>query len=448
MLKIAQLALVVSVLTVSDAVPGPLQPAWTEPFQMAVSQLRRGETATAMQSFDLLWKSNANDPQLATFIGASLDATSHHREATSWYQRALAIRSDFEPALNDLALNYANLGELSEARPLLKQVLQLHPSNAHVAYNLGLVALQLRDYKEAAGAFARARESGDLSVSPDQLARAEATARFHLREYTQAAALLQKVHGDADYGYLLLLGSAQALSGDLPSAIKTLQGAVSSKPNDPQAYYRLALIFMLGRLDEAARNVLDEGLKNIPKSPLLLFGKAVRSDALGKLDDAVAATKQSLDMNPQQAQAWALLGRLYTERGQTDQALEAYERAIALGAGAEVGVDRVQLLIRLQRLSAAEAELRKLANQYPDNASVQRGFGKLYREERKFDLAEKHIRNAVRLDPDNAEAHFALAEVLRLTHRTDEAKKELAVFKEKKPAPEIRRLLDLAESLH
>lgn len=443
MLKLALAALA---LTVPNAASGPLQPAWAEPFQAAVSQLRQGETVGAMQSFDLLWRSNPNDAQLATYIGASLDATSHHREATPWYQRALTIQSDFEPALNDLALNYASLGEFSKARPLLQQLLQLHPLNAHASYNLGLVALQLHDYREAARAFERARESGDSSVAPDQLARAEATARFHLREYTQAAALLGKVHGNGDYKYLLLLGSAQALSGDLPSSIKTLQQAVSSKSDDPQAYYRLALVFMLGRLDGAAQNVLAAGLKQIPNSALLLFGQAVQSDALGKLDDAVAAVKQSLQINSQQTQAWALLGRLYAERGQTDQALGAYERAVNLGAGAEVGVDRAQLLIRLQRFSEAEAELSRLAKRYPDSASVHRGFGKLYREERKFDLAEKHIRHAIRLDPENAESHFSLAEVLRLTHRMEEAKTELAIFKEKKPAPEIKRLLDLADS--
>jgi tetratricopeptide (TPR) repeat protein len=162
------------------------------------------------------------------------------------------------------------------------------------------------------------------------------------------------------------------------------------------------------------------------------------------LNDAIASTKQSLDANPRQAQTWALLGRLYAELGQTDDALQAYERALALGANAESGVDRVQLLIRLQRFSEAERDLRDLARKYPNDASVDRGFGKLYREEQKFDLAEKYIRHALLLDPDDAQAHFALAEVLRLTHRTEEARRELAIFKEKKPDHDAKRLLVLA----
>src|SRR5581483_2558861 len=102
----------------------------------------------------------SNDAQLAAWIGASLDSTSHHKEARPWYERSLAIRPDFEPALNDLALNYATLGEFSKAQPLLRQALRLNPSNARAAYNLGLVSLRLRDYKEAADSFHTARETG------------------------------------------------------------------------------------------------------------------------------------------------------------------------------------------------------------------------------------------------------------------------------------------------
>jgi tetratricopeptide (TPR) repeat protein len=411
---------------------------------MAVSQLRSGEAATAVQTFNVLWKANPNDAQLATWIGASLDATSHHKEATTWYQRALAIRPDFEPALNDLALNYATLGEFSKAQLLLRQALQLNPSNTHAAYNLGLVALRRRDYKEAAEAFEEVRRNGNGTAPLDQVILGEATARFHLREYAKAATRLEDVHSNRNSKYLLFLGSAQALSGDLPSAIKTLQQAVNSAPNDPQVYYRLALVFMLGRLDQEAQNVLVAGLKQIPNSPLLLLAEGVKKDAEGRLNDAVALTKQSLDANPRQAQTWALLGRLYAELGQTNDALQAYERALALGANAESGVDRVQLLIRLQRFSEAERDLRDLARKYPNDASVDRGFGKLYREERKFDLAEKYIRHALLLDPDDAEAHFALAEVLRLTHRTEEARRELAIFKEKKPDHDAKWLLVLA----
>lgn len=422
---------------------GLAQPSWAQTFQQAISQLRAGEVSLAIQGFNRIWKENPNDPQLAAWIGASLDSTSHHKEATAWYLRSLAIRPDFEPALNDLALNYATLGEFSKAEPLLKEAIRANPSNMHAEYNLGLVALRLRDYKEAADAFERARRGG-FETPANQLFLAEATARFHLKEYGKAVQLLETTGSAGTYGSLLLLGSAQALAGDLPGSIKTLQKASQLQPDDPQVYYRLALVFMLGRLDTEARHVLESGLKQIPNAPLLLFGEAVSSDTQGKLDEAVVLTRQSLAANAHQPQAWALLGRVYAELGQTDDALKAYDHAVALGADVQAGVDRVQLLIRLERYADAEAELNRLYKQYPQTAAVFLAFGKLYREERKFDVAEKYIRHAIQLNPDNADAHFALAEVLRLTHRMDEARRELVIFKEKKPVDSATRLLELA----
>jgi len=432
-----------SLLFVSLA-SGQSQPAWADAFQSAVAQLRQGQTPAALQTFEGIWKNNSNDPQLATWIGASLDSTGHHKQASPWYDRALSINPNFEPALNDLALNTATLGQLPRAQSLLRKALRLNPSNPRAAYNLGLISFRLRNYADAAEAFKQARGSAQAPASLDQLALAEATARFHLRQYSQSAHLLETVGNRQNHECLLLLGSAHALSGDSPSAIRTLQAAVQGAPDDPQGYYRLALVFMLGRLDHEAQNVLAAGLKQTRNSPMLLFAEALKNDMQGKTDQAIAFCKQARGANPRQPQPWALLGKLYAANGATDDALAAYRQAIALASDAQPAVDRAQLLIRLQRLPEAETELRAIAKRYPDSASVDRGLGKLYREERRFELAEKYLRKAISLDPDDSEAYYALGEVLRITGHTDDAKKEFAIFNEKKPAADARRLLELA----
>ena len=130
--------------------------------------------------------------------------------------------------------------------------------------------------------------------------------------------------------------------------------------------------------------------------------------------------------------------------GQTDDALDVYHRAAGLGAGAEAGVEAAELLIRLQRIPEAERELQGLAKRYPDSARVDRGFGKLYRDEKKFDLAEQYLKRAVNLDSEDPDAHFALGEVFRLTHRMDEARKEFAIFNDKKQVRQMVHPLEMA----
>jgi tetratricopeptide (TPR) repeat protein len=211
-------------------------------------------------------------------------------------------------------------------------------------------------------------------------------------------------------------------------------------------YYRLALVFLLGRLNNESQNVLSEGLKQLPGCALLLYGKAVASNAQGRWDDAISWAKKSLDADARQPEAWVLLASVYATQTQTDDALAAYRRALSLGAGAGAGVDLAQLLIRQQQFPEALAELNELAKKYPNDARVDRGFGKLYRAQRQFDLAEKYLRASLRLDPEDSQTRFTLVEVLRLTHRTDEARKEFAIFNEQKQEREATRLLELASN--
>ena len=77
-----------------------------------------------------------------------------------------------------------------------------------------------------------------------------ATAFFHLGEYAPVIDLLTGPGKPSSSAGFVLLGSAQALSGNLPVAVKTFQDAAASFPNDPQIYFRLALIFSEGRRDQ------------------------------------------------------------------------------------------------------------------------------------------------------------------------------------------------------
>jgi len=86
-------------------------PPWTEKFQQAFGQLREGNIVVANHQFDALRKSEPQDFVLSNAIGAALDSTGHHREATEWYQRSLDLNPRFAPACNNLALNYIALGD-------------------------------------------------------------------------------------------------------------------------------------------------------------------------------------------------------------------------------------------------------------------------------------------------------------------------------------------------
>jgi len=422
------------------------QLAWQGVFEQALDQLRNGDVAAATTKFEAIWKSHSREFQLAHQIGTALDMAGHHAEATRWYQRALAIQPGYEPALNNLALNYATLGELTKATPLLHQALRVNPGNAQAAYNLGLMDLRLERYADAVEAFRIARQAPRPPAPAERIELAEATALFRLGRYSETVNVLNRSGTQNEAVRLELLGSAQALAGDLPSAVKTFQQAADWSSGNPQVYYRLALVFMLGRRDQEAQDVLAAGLKNIPSSPLLLYAQAVVNEAIGTYEEAARLAEKSLQGDRKQPEVWGLLGSLYARLRRNDDAIKAYQQALALGAGPRTCVDYAELLIRLERFKEAEKQLRVLVERYPHDARVNRGMGKLYREQNQYSRAETYLERAVKINPDDAEAHFALGETFRHLGRLDAAKREYAAYRKTKDASRMVRVLELAGS--
>jgi tetratricopeptide (TPR) repeat protein len=420
------------------------QPIWMNSFQTAMAELRAGHLENVLARFDELGKRYKADTQLLTSIGAALDSTSHHREATPWYQRSLAINPHYGPALNDLGQNYVALGDFAAAAPVFEMEIHTDPSNWRAAYNLGLVELRLKRYSDAAGVFGRAAKLATDAAVVEQCRIGEATALLNAKRYRAAAAVLTP-YGDApNLSHLLLMGTAEALAGDLPKAIEVLQHAIERFPNDDYAYYRLALVFSLGRRDQEAQDVLATGLKIAPHSPLLLYGEAVIAESMGVYDDAVRLCKESILQKAEQPDAWGLLGSAYVRIGKLDEAAGAFERALHYGAETHVRVNYAECLLRMDRTDEAAAQLRELQRQEPENAEVLRGLGKLYRARGEFAKAEPVLQRAVQLDPNDSEAHFVLAETLRHLGRVQAAKKEYAEFQRTKSASRMVRQLELA----
>jgi tetratricopeptide (TPR) repeat protein len=418
-------------------------PTWVAGFQSGLAKLKSGDVEGALNQFRNLWASNTGDAQLATSIGGALDSTSHHDQATAWYERALKAQPDFEPALNDLALNYAVQGKLTDAARTLRAVLRLNPENVKAAYNLGLVTMRLGSYDEAAKAFRLARESSNAPAPYSQLRLAEATALFYARQYSQVVALLNSAAEGA--ASLELLGSAQALSGEIPGAISTLQKAARLFPDQPQVYFRLAIVFAQGRRDQDAESVLDAGLNQKPGSPLLLYGKALVCEMGGRDDEAIRWAERSVHTDEKQPDVWGLLGMVYERSSKTEEALNAYQHALAVGPKPYFGAKYAEMLIRLDRIPEAEGELKQLQRQYPGDADVNRAFGKLFRAEKQFDRAEMYLRRSIATDSSDPQAHYALAQVLEHQGRIEDAKKEFAIYKNAKEKSESVRILERVE---
>ena len=144
-------------------------------------------------------------------------------EAAEYFSRALAIRTDFAPALNGRGLILQNRQKSREALACFKRALRADPGNAETCLNIGFFEQDLGNSAQAA-------------------------------DYYRRAASLQP-GGAADYFNRAFMA---ATAGQSAGAIEFLEAAIQLKPEFWQAHYLLGVELAGQRnTDEAARQFWD-----------------------------------------------------------------------------------------------------------------------------------------------------------------------------------------------
>ncbi len=139
-----------------------------------------------------------------------------------------------------------------------------------------------------------------------------------------------------------------------------------------------------------------------PKATALVnLGHAYRS--MGRLDSAIKAYSDAVDIAPGYTHAHESLGRALTDQGQKYH----LDRARLLNRG-DMAADETEANMYRQAI----AHLHVARTLEPDSASVRIALSNALRLWRYFDGAVAHARKATEIDPTNWEAHYALGRAL------------------------------------
>jgi TolB-like protein/Tfp pilus assembly protein PilF len=243
---------------------------------------------------------------------------------------------------------YADRGEDGDMRRAIAEMTratQLDPGYASAWAALSrnwttLAALGLSG-DEAQRAYAEARKAGDvaLGLAPDL--------------------------GDAYVARGWLLENAEL---DWRGATIAYRRGLELSPDNLQTMFSMASMLALqGQLNEAIA-LSRQALDNDPMSPNWWNWYSAYLSAVGRLDEAEAAIRQSIALRPQGSSAWAQLAIIELQRGDAKAALDAAEKEpegvwheIALAMALQVGKDR----------AAADAALAKLIADHGDVAAYQ-----------------------------------------------------------------------------
>jgi predicted O-linked N-acetylglucosamine transferase (SPINDLY family) len=142
----------------------------------------------------------------------------------------------------------------------------------------------------------------------------------------------------------------------------------------------------------------------------------------GRLDEATDACWRAIELRPDFAEAWIVLGNALHDKDQNEPATEALRRAIDLRPTlAEGHYNLGNVLSRLERLGEAVASYQKAIELRPDWAYAHNNLGVSLERLDRLDEALAAYSRAVHLMPDMAETYVNLGRVLNRAGRFDEA---------------------------
>jgi putative PEP-CTERM system TPR-repeat lipoprotein len=264
-------------------------------------------------------------------------------------------------------------GDLAGAENELRRALALHHAPEAVVPVLAQVMQGLGEFQKLIDEFGATQLS-----TPEAKASLEASLggaylglnkQDEAKKHFDAALALQPGQASASLGQARL----QAMGGDLPAALATVDGVLGKAPDSLEAQFLKAdILLALKRLDEAAK-LYDQVIARQPDNVRAHFSRAMLAINQNKLDEAetlVAAMKKALPQHPQSHYTAAVLA---LKKNELQKAREEIQIAVKSSKNYLPGMLLAgEVEFRLNSLSMAQDYLQKVLAQAPGSALARR----------------------------------------------------------------------------
>jgi tetratricopeptide (TPR) repeat protein len=342
-----------------------LEPQWPEPaFAIAEIYFHRNDCSSALPWYSKVPPTHARAIEAAFAIGVCrlrLDQPDRAEEVFNALQeqlhRTLVNGADLPEILNNLALADARQNNYPPAMTALGRARDIDPDEDDYPFNLGLLALQQKDYATAATHFSDAAQR-----EPDN---AEDIAFLiyaldKLGKKTEAAA--QREQADESFG-----------ENGLPQ-LKFDGKSADSFTKYERVKQELDITSLRLEIEGPAMqdSSTDSGLPS--NSAVAHIRRGEQYYRAGRLDAAENEFQAALVTDPNNASAHRELAEIYRRRGKLDDAVRELQ----------------------------------LSLQARDSAAVHTTLARIYLEQKKNDLARSEVEKAIKLAPNYPEARELL----------------------------------------
>jgi Tfp pilus assembly protein PilF len=433
-----------------------------------------GQLAEAEREFAIAAKAASSSAEARNNHGAILLKLGRKKEAAAEFEASLRLNPNQAGALVNLGQIRFDAGTepgLREAQSLFERAHTLAP-DSEIARAMIVIALRLHQPQEAEKEFPEYTDL--LSRAPESVrspkARAELGSALLEAGLAQPAIveLDAAVNGNpSDVKSILLLTRAYQQQKDLPGAGRTLESAITrgvqaapiyaaladvyegtghvenaipamrrATQLDPksEAYrFRYAMLLTDTLAPQAAVIRLQEALTEFPNSSRLWFAMGLAQFEDNKNEAASKAFTHALALDPKFSPAFAYLGMIDVDLGKIREAIDHYQKALALDERS--AVDHYLIAEAWTKLTPpdderAERHLRRALVLDPEFQQAHLALGKLYFRTVRLQDAAAELEGVVKGDPKLAEAYYQLGRVYMRLKRKEDAQVAMTKFEQ------------------
>ena len=165
-----------------------------------------------------------------------------------------------------------------------------------------------------------------------------------------------------------MLGTLHCETGDFSAAIEPLLRAAKLRPDDARIRFTLVAAFLRTERYGEAVAILSDDVVNADATMNFLRQRAYAAHMDGQLDLALADYRRFLAANKDDWESWNNLGNACRNAGNLEEAVGALRNAASINPrAAPTRLNLARTLRDVGDLAGAEAELRAMARDFPDD---------------------------------------------------------------------------------
>ncbi|MEO8601552.1 MAG: tetratricopeptide repeat protein [bacterium] len=289
---------------------------------------QRPEQAIAL--YEQVLKSNPRRVQIRRRLGALYARQRKYDDALEQFRALEDGDTDQQETRTKIGLILLETGEYDRAANEFSLVLGAEPDNAKVRYYLASAYEQSGDTDRALTEYRKVPADHEWFVDSQRMI-------VHLLQQKgdaagAAAALAQAREQRPDEEDLIdVQAGLLREQGNLPEAIKLMQGLVAAHPDNDRYHFTLGAYY--DEAKERAKCVEQMELAiqlNADNAPALNYLGYTYAEQGTRLDEAEALIRRALAISPHDGFYVDSLGWVYYQRGDYDAAIEQLEHAVAL----------------------------------------------------------------------------------------------------------------------